>query len=117
MCNLRHVYAGCQNEAVNVKNVQNNLFKTFYENNEQEKAIAKRSRVSCARNRSTAFKPIVTSWPWNRVIGITEGNWKQHHSIDHIQLTISWVLLDIEYYGDLEMWVTQGHWFRGSAVP
>jgi len=61
MCNLRHVYAGCQNEAVNVKNVQNNLFKTFYENNEQEKAIAKRSRVSCARNRSTAFKPIVTS--------------------------------------------------------
>ena len=37
-------------------------------------------------------------------LGVTEGHWKRHHSIDHIRLILSRVI-NVEYYGDLEMWV------------
>ena len=39
---------------------------------------------------------------------VTEGHWKRYHWIDHIRLSISRVLFDVEYNRDLEMWVI-GH--------
>ena len=59
--------------------------------NTRNLAIANRSRVSCAHNTSRAS--IVTPWLWNvSYLGVTEGRWKRHHSIDHTRLTISRVI-------------------------
>jgi len=35
-------------------------------------------------------------------LGVTEGRWKWHHTIDHTRLTIV-DLFDVEYYCDLEV--------------
>ena len=48
-------------------------------------------------------------------LGVTEGHWKQHHSIDHTRLTTV-ELFDDEYYGDLEMW-GRGHSRSLIMVP
>jgi len=34
-------------------------------------------------------------------LGVTEGHWKRHHSIDHTRVTFE--LFDVEYHDDLEM--------------
>jgi len=35
---------------------------------------------------------------------VTQGHWKRYHWVDHTRLTVE--LLDIEYYRDIEMWVS-----------
>jgi len=39
-------------------------------------------------------------------LSVTQCHWKRNHWIDHTRLTIIRVTDDIEYYRDLEMWVT-----------
>jgi len=50
-------------------------------------------------------------------LGVTHGHWKQHHSTDlnHlIRLIVE--RFDVEYYGDLAMWV-RGHSMSLKMVP
>jgi len=50
-----------------------------------------------------------------RLISVIQGHWKWNHWIDHTRLSIV-ELFDVEYYCDLEMWVS-GHWRSLKVVP
>jgi len=54
-------------------------------------ATANRSRVSCTHNTSTA-SAYSNSVTLKSRLGVIEGRWKRHHSIDHIRLVISPVI-------------------------
>jgi len=38
-------------------------------------------------------------------LGVCEGHWKRHHSIDYIHDLLLVELFNVEYYGELEIWV------------
>ena len=49
-------------------------------------------------------------------VRVTQDHWKRNHWIDHIRLSSSRVIIDVEYYRDLEIWV-RGHSRSLKVVP
>ena len=86
-----HIYYSAYNKAAGLEKHEQEL--------SYRKQIARQLRTQFVEGISVTLKS---------TLRVTQGHWKRNHWTDHTRLTISLLdeLLDVEYYRDLEMWVS-----------